>query len=114
MSEALNPQRLALEAKALVDTNVSEPLTAGEIAKLLGVGYERLNTTFYRWYNMSVAKYIRQVRRQYVFKMLCDPRVLLGSVHAEAGIDRMTLGTMVKERTGMTPKKYREYLQVAQ
>lgn len=111
-TDAHAPPRWLLQAKELLHTRCSEPLTVAEVAAEVGVHPVYLAERFRREYHSSVSDYLRQLRLAAATRLLADAGLPLAQVALQTGFaDQSHFCRVFKRHTGLTPAAYRRLLQ---
>ncbi len=96
------------EIIGVMRSHISEPLYAGEIAKLCNMSLSNLKKVFAKYAGMGVARYFTEMKMQRAAELLrCGKRV--GEVAGELGYcDQNYFSTVFRRIMGMPPGSYRE------
>jgi AraC family transcriptional regulator len=86
-----------------------ESHTLGELARDAGVHPTHLAESFRRAFGMTPARYLRALRTERALALLRGHALPLSSIAASCGFaDQSHLTRIVRERTGLTPLRYRQ------
>lgn len=96
------------EAKDLLHDRFSETIMLGEIAGQVGVHPVYLARAFRKRYRCSLGEYQRRLRVEHASRQLAATRRSLADIALDAGFaDQAHFSRVFKERTGLTPAKFR-------
>jgi len=94
--------------KERIQDNFSARVTLEELGSDAGVHPVHLATTFRRFYGVTVASYLRQLRIEYACRELLGSDAPLADIALAAGFaDQSHFGRVFKRATRMTPAEYR-------
>src|SRR5262245_1960808 len=95
-------------ARDLLHDRFSETIRLNEIAEQVGVHPVHLARVFHRRYGCSLGEYQRRLRVEHASRQLVATRRSLADIALAAGFsDQAHFSRVFKERTGLTPKKFR-------
>ena len=110
---SLSPDReraasIALEAKRLIDTHLSEPLTLQQIADHIYVSRTRLCVVFKQETGMSVGEYLRHARMRRACELLASSDMPVSDISRTIGYTRQSsFAEAFKGEVGITPSEWR-------
>jgi AraC family transcriptional regulator len=94
--------------KQKIHDDFSARVTLDELASDAGVHPVHLAATFRRFYGMTVASYLRQLRVEYACRELIGSKAALADIALAAGFaDQSHFGRTFKRAMRMTPAEYR-------
>ena len=106
-SSVRGPSWLRL-VKEKIQDDPSARVTLGDLASEAGVHPVHLATTFRRFYGVTVASYVRQLRVEHACRALVGSDAPLADIALAAGFaDQSHFGRVFKRATQMTPAEYR-------
>ncbi len=96
-------------AQQLISDTLSELPGLSELAKRVGTYRERLNQLFNTRLGVSVFEYVRELRIERAIALLRESDMEIRDIASVVGFSNPSnFSTRFKERTGFTPKAYRE------
>ena len=94
--------------KERIQDDLSARVTLEELATEAGVHPVHLATTFRRFYGITVASYLRQLRIEYAWRDPLGSDAPIAAIALDAGFaDQSHFGRVFKRASGMTPAEYR-------
>lgn len=94
--------------KEKIQDDLSARVTLEDLASEAGIHPVHLATTFRRFYGVTVASYLRQLRIEYACRELVGSNAPLADIALAAGFaDQSHFGRVFKRATRMTPAEYR-------
>lgn len=98
-------------AQQLISDTLSELPGLSELARRVGTYRERLNQLFNTRLGVSVFEYVRELRMERAMLLLRDSDLEIREIASVIGFSNPgNFATRFKERTGFSPKAYREAL----
>ena len=108
LAEGPRPEHLAELARAHIETLVTTPVSAEEIATHLGVASDRLLIVFRERFGCTPVQYLRRVRLDTARRLLLTTDLSVMDIASQSGLqDPAYLARLFKERFGMPPLAFR-------
>jgi len=102
---------IALEARRIVYTEIRNPPSVSEIAKIVGVSGDYLRHVFKRHFGKGLKEFSLEIRIERAKDLLANSPMGLKEVSAECGFaNERALCAAFKGRTGATPGEYRVHM----
>ncbi|MBZ9559589.1 MULTISPECIES: GlxA family transcriptional regulator [unclassified Modicisalibacter] len=101
------PQSL-IDALALMETNIEEPLTTHELAEHLGISRRQLERLFKKYLQAVPSRYYLDLRLQRARKLLRETDQAVGDIALQTGFSSGAhFSTAYRNHFGMTPREER-------
>jgi YesN/AraC family two-component response regulator len=108
LAEGPRPEHLAERARALIDTLVSAPIAAADIADRLAVKPRRLLEVFQARFGRTPMQYLREVRLRRAQNLLVGTHLAVAEIAAQVGFQRASYFDLTfKREFGVTPVEFR-------
>jgi AraC-like DNA-binding protein len=96
-------------ACAVLEDAFQDPVHLPELAAKLNLSYTTFRRIFTQQTGMPPGEYRLRRRTEYVQELLCDPLLSISEIAAMAGYrDLFALSRQFRQRTGMSPRRFRE------
>ncbi len=99
-------------AKIIMEENISSNLSCEEIAQKIGIGYSWFRRVFKEYTMFSPAHYMQELKIRKAKELLTNTTSACKEIAFEIGFETPSYFNIAfKNKTGMSPKKYREMTQ---
>jgi AraC-like DNA-binding protein len=100
----------ARQAKAILDSRLSDPPSIEELARLCISNVYSIQVAFKHCFGTTIHEYSLDARLEYAKGLLLDTKLNLNTIADEAGFyDGPAFAKFFKNRTGCTPGEFRKY-----